>query len=100
MAEGIAEFMRQRTAHMLAEMERRGLEVPDPRDMLPDDWQSLPDDYKRALYNDTWATVGANIAYYNDQAHMPGWAQDPLPLAEFADLFRAADGWCAPPPEG
>lgn len=85
---------------MNAEMERRGLELPDPADAIPANWRELPPEYKRALYCETWATLGANIAHSEWLARQPEWVQDPLPLAEFQPVFGAASGWCAPLREG
>lgn len=92
----IEQFMAERRQVMNAEMERKGLELPDPADLLPADWPALPDAYKRALYCEAWADLGANIAYLNDRARMPEWEQPPLPLADFYGQFTGGAGWCAP----
>lgn len=88
--------MQARRAHMNAEMERRRLELPDPRDLLPEGWQALSDAHKRALYVEAWATLGANIGYLGDRVNVPGWEEPVLPLAEFDLVLVAHDGWCAP----
>lgn len=93
-------FILERRRHANAEMERRGHDVPDPVDLIPANWRELPKSWRRMLYAETWATVGANIAYFNDLARQPEWVQDPLPLEEFQPTITAASGWCAPLADG
>lgn len=103
----LAEFMRERNAHMNAKMLRRGLELPDPFDLRPDDLELLPADYRRAVRDEVWAVMGANIAYMNDQHRArqrkvaqglagDGWEQGELPLAWPEPPIACASGWCAP----
>lgn len=92
----VTKFINERIRHMNTRMTERGLDLPDPVDLLPSDWRSLSKEHKHALYCEAWATLSANLAYREWEARQPDWVQDPLPLPEFQLVFTAVGGWCAP----
>lgn len=89
----VAAFMRERRDHMNVEMERKGLELPDPDDLVPPDALDLSPEAKLALYAEHWATIAANGMYLNDMARRPPWEQLVLPGMPDPRL-TAAPGWC------
>jgi len=84
--EQIAEFIQARRQHMNDEMVRCDLWLPDPNDLKPPDYEDLHPVLKKAVDDEVWATIGANLL----TGPRPKFTQ----LALFDLPLRAAPGWC------